>query len=804
MFDKKTKILVIFIIAAAAVACFAQQQDEQLLSSLAARTFYDIGYELYNDRNSGFIEAKQAIIFLNVTITLDNRANYVLPDIINIAWKYPEENFSDAVQAALNEYVDRTSDLEITARAVQYLLERLSSREDREQLLQKLLNQYQEENQFFASDLAAQMGFLKAETADTAESQRYLMRAYMNNKYNKLAFDKLAELAGGGNELPVIAYLENYRYAVRINPLDFKAALDFARLAESLGLYEPAAAGYKYCAELYKYLNPGKSLPAELYRPWMMSCYNAKNMAMCRQIMEQVRGLGVFDVMVEAIAAASAKQQDDAKSSQAILDSIKRRAGKVLAGEVNAPAGELEDLAWFFIFAADVNDVNSQDALLLATKAYDADNNSIGAGSFFACALAESNQIELARPVIEKVGTGTQASAITRAKILLADGDKDSAVKMLKSAVEADPGTFEARRAKIKLKGLGSEYVPSFDPNAYIVELSNNFGQTFFSQFMPPEKMVTVELKTGGSAFSYGNEINTELVVMNNYSEPMIICPKAIFEGNIRVDARLSGDLSKRIDNLIVKTVRPSHEIKPGQALFVPLQIVTGELKRIMERHPQADLNLEINVYIDPQADANGQIRNIYGIKPVKTILKLRKLDLNTMYLQQRFDAIKKGHQGQKIKSAQLFAGLLAEQQDLSVSGPRYRFMYAESELLSSAIARCLAEDDWVLKVQTMAALLKLKLDYRLTEAVSAELHNRYWPARLMAVFILAANQGKDFLPVLKWTANNDSSLEVKEMAAALSGITIKEEKTTEEKATEEKATDMNTPTLPQMPAEQH
>jgi len=795
MFDKKTKILVIFIIAAAAVACFAQLQDEQLRSSLAARTFYDIGYELYNGRNSGFTEARQAIIFFNVAITLDNRANYVLPDIINIAWKYPEENFSDAVQAALNEYLDRTSDLEITARAVQYLLERLSSREDREQLLQNLLNQYQEGNQFFASDLAAQMGFLKAETADTAEAQNYLMRAYMNNKYNQLAFAKLAEFAGaGGNELPVIAYLENYRYAVRINPLDFEAALDFARLAESLGLYEPAAAGYKYCAELYKYLNPGKSLPAELYRPWMMSCYNAKNMVMCRQIMEQVRGLGVFDVMVEAIAAASAKQQGDTQSSQAIIDSIKRRAGKVLAGEVNAPAGELEDLTWFFIFAADVNDVNSQDALLLATKAYDADNNSIGAGSFFAYALAESNQIELARPVMEKVGTETQASAITRAKILLAEGDRDSAIKTLKSAVEAAPGTFEARRAKIKLKELDSEYVPSFDPNAFIVELRNNFGQTFFGEVTPPEKMVTVELKTGGSAFSYGSEINTELVVMNNYSEPMVICPESIFEGNIRVDARLSGDLSKRIDNLIVKTVRPSHEIRPGQALFVPLQIVTGELKRIMECHPQADLNLEINVYIDPQVDANGQIRNIYGIKPVSTILKLRKLDLNTRYLQQRFDAIKKGHQGQKIKSAQLFAGLLAEQQDLSVSGPRYRFMYAESELLSSAITRCLAEDDWVLKVQTMAALLKLKLDYRLTEAVSVELHNRYWPARLMAVFILAANQGKDFIPVLEWTTNNDSSSVVKGMAAVLAGITVKEEKTT----------DVNLPDIPQIPAEQN
>ncbi|MBU2597210.1 MAG: hypothetical protein KJ757_06610 [Planctomycetes bacterium] len=768
MKSKKTKILIILAIASVAAAGFAEEQD-QLFSTLAARTFYNTGYELYNGKDAGFVEAKQAIIFFNVAINLDSRANYVLPDIINIAWKYPEENFSDVVQLALNEYVDRFSDLKITSKAVQYLLERLSSREEREQLLQKLLSKYQEKNQFFASDLAAQMGFLKAETANTAESQSYLMQAYSNNKYNKLAFDKLAELVeADGDNLPIISYLENFRYAVRVNPLDFEAAFDFARLAESLGLYKPAAAGYRYCVQLYKYLNPGKPLPAELYRPWMLSCYNAHEVSLCQQIMEEVRSYGVFDVMVESIAAASAKQSGDEKSSQAILGSIRRRAGRVLAGEVNAPAGELEDLTWFVIFAADVNDVNPEDALLLATKAYDAGSNSIGASSFFAYALAESNQIELAKPVIEKIGTSTQASAITKAEILIAEKDTDSAIKILKSAVEASPGTFEARRAKRKLKKLGSEYEPAFDPDAFITTLKNDFGQNFFSEFVPPEKMIMVELKTRGTAFSYESDINAELAIINNYSEPMVVCPQALFKGNIRVDIRLSGDLSEQIDSLIVKTVRPSHEIRPGQALFVPLQLVTDRLKQIMERHPQADLNLEAIAYIDPQVGPDGQIRNFYGIKPAKAVLKLKKLDLNTRYLQQRLDAIKKGHQGQKIKSAQLFAGLLAEQQSQSVAGPKYRFMYAEPQLLSSALARCLVEDDWVLKVETMASLLRLKLDYRLTEAVSAELHNRYWTVRLMAIFILAENQGKDFLSVLNWTANNDNSQTVKDMAAAL------------------------------------
>jgi len=791
MNSKKTRILVIFIITAAAVAGFARQQGEQLSSSQTAQALYDTGYELYTDKDAGFSEAKQAIIFFNAAINLDGRANYVLPDIINIAWQYPAGDFSSIAQLSLDKYMDSTSDLEIVSKAVQYLLEKLSSREEREQLLQNLLDRYGQKNQFFASDLLTQLGFFKAETADINEAQRYFMQACVTNGYNRLAFNKLAELIEtGGGQLPAITYLQNLRFAVRVNPLDLKSAFDFARLSESIGLYEPAAAGYRYCTQLYKYLNPAGPFPAEFYRPWMLNCYNKRDYRLCQEILEQVRGYGVFDIMVEAIAAASARQGGDIQGSQTILDSIEKRADKILTGQIKASAGELQDFAWFFSFAADAN---SQDMLTWATKAYGADSNSVSAGSFFAYALVKNNQIELARPVLEKIGTDTQTSIIARAEIFAADKDANSAINMFKSAVDAASGTFEAQKAKARLKELGSEYVPAVDSDAIVVALRNDFGQTFFADFVPPEKMITVELKTGGTAFAYGSQITTQLAIVNNSLESLVICPDGIFKGNIRADIRVSGDLSDKIDNFIVKVVRPSNEIKPGQALFVPLQFVTGRLKSIMDCHPQADLNLEITVYIDPQVGSDGQVRSFYGIKPAKVVLKRRKLDLTTQYLQQRFDSMDKGQQGQKIKSAQLFAGLLAEQQKLSQMGTKYRFAYAEPELLSSALAKCLAEDDWILKVQTIAVLLKVKLDYRLIETVSAQLDNNYWPVRLMTAFILAENQGDDFMPVLKWMVENDNSPMVKDMAATLSGvvITIKEKVAD---ANDKKAADANMP----------
>ncbi len=753
--------------------------QEELFSSLTARTFYDIGYELYTAKDANFLSARQAIIFFNAAVNLDSRANYVLADIISIAWRYPDLNFSDAVKLALNEYIDFSTDLEVASKAVGYLLERLDSREQRQELLTKLLYRFQSKNVMFASDLSAQLGFLAAETADTSEAQKYLARAFSANKYNRLAFAKLAELAETkGQLLSDIYYLQNLRFAVRANPLDFDSALRFAQYTEILGLYEPASAAYRYCVDLLKYLSGPKSVGPDIYphtstlvlgvyRPWMLNCYNARRYSRCLQILQEIRGKGIFDLQAEAIASAAALQSGDEQNYKAILDGIETRANKILSSQLKASSAELEDLVWFYNF---VTDVNSDQALTWATKAYDADPNSLNAASLFAYALVINNQSELASSMLEKIGTTTQAAGLAKAEIFLQRQDANSAADLLKKVVDTAPGSFESQKAKKKLKELDPNYVSGMDSAAFITALQNDFGQAIFSQFIEPQKMVTLEFNVKGSAFSYASEIIGNLVIMNNYSEPMVICSDAMLKGNIRVDAKIAGDLTEQIPALIVKTVRPSYEIKPGDALFIPLRLDTGRVKDILDCHPQAELNLEYTAYIDPQTDANGQIRNALGLKPAQVILKRRRLDINTRYLQQKFDALKGGQQGQKTKSVQLFAGLLAEQQKFRQAGPAYRFIYTEPQLLSSALARCLAEDDWILKVQTIAAMLRLKLDYRLTQAVSAELNNPNWPVRLIAVFILDRNQKEKFKPVLSWTAKNDPHPMVRQLAAILSG----------------------------------
>lgn len=77
-------------------------------------------------------------------------------------------------------------------------------------------------------------------------------------------------------------------------------------------------------------------------------------------------------------------------------------------------------------------------------------------------------------------------------------------------------------------------------------------------------------------------------------------------------------------------------------------------------------------------------------------------------------------------------------------------------------------QDDWVVKVNTMADLLALQIDQELATTVAKNLNDPQWPVRLMAVYLLASSTGEKFHAVLDWIAQQDSNELVRSIAMSL------------------------------------
>lgn len=755
--------------------------SDKLLSSSVGKQFYEIARALASYEKPSHSQIEQAIILLTGTIHLDPQADYAYPLFLELACAQSQlvgdlsklTDRPELVHWLLIQYMENEPNLNVVRKAICYLLEQLNTRDSREALLNKLLEQLGGKSRILDSELATLLGRLSAEKADWEKAKQYFVRAYNSNKCNKLAFAKLLELAP--ERITPQLQLEHLILRIYENPLDIETALELARQAEQLPLYSVAAQAYEYCADLFKFLHPDQPLPAYIYLPWAINSYNApQNLRKCLQIREQLQQDGQFDLFVEAIAGKAAAKIGDHQRAKEILFSAEETAQQIINSESEISSKHLntQKLAWFYCFgAADVN-----KALDWANKAYSSDPNSATAAALLAYALVMNEQMEWAKLLIDNY-EDNQISELAAAKIQLAEGQRELAIQTLKSAIARDPGALEAEQAKEILAQQGSDYIHPAAPETVLEELKSRFGQAIVPKFISPEKIISVQLNTRGSRFSYGNEFEATLSITNNSPRPLIISEDGAFKGNIRIDANISGDINKEIPHLISVKWEPGSPIRPGRSAFFPIQLITGELKRLLLTHPQASVNIEFIVYLDPIIDEQGRIITSAGIKPVKVTVERPGIELTTKYLQNRLQSLTKGQQGQRIKTAQLFIGLLMEQAAFAKQGLPYKFKYADwmPAMLKSALLHNLTRNDWVVKAHIIAGMLAcqtnskaaLPLDHQLISAVADNLNDTHWPIRLLAVYLLA-QQDHNFDKVLKWVAKYDTNELVRDMAIAL------------------------------------
>jgi len=792
--QKGRYLLIIAILLIPNTAILGQSSSEtRLFSPSVGQRLYTIAYEIATKDNITREETEQALMLLSATATLDNSANYILPKMIKLSCNYydgqariditeqlgassikmllPETNDTGTqlVYALLSKYLKSTSNLEPARKAVEYLLEQLDSREQREEMLAMLLNNLGGKNDVLDSEFASQIGLMAIEKADVNSAQYYLLKAYSLNKYNAVALDALVSLLG--SQIDSAAYLEHLRLMIAENPMNIEAAMAFAEYCEKLQLYDIAAESYQYCAELFNYISPDQALPRQIYLPWSVTCYNStRKQHQCLQIAQQQRSATQYDLVLETIAAKASEKTSNKAQAKQLLKTVEKQALQLYGADKTAISAV--DIAWFYCFALPDN----TNALDWANKAYSAEPNSETTAAILAYAFVMNNQFEWAKPLIESYSQ-SQIALLALGEMQLGQGQIDEASENLKLAIAADAASLEARRARQLLAKNDREYIPETDPDVAILMLKNNFEDAAIPKFSKPEELASFRLSARGGKFFFGSDFGGAVAITNNSRQPLVLSDAGIFTGSLRIDAEVTGDIEQKIPNLVSMKFQSSKPINPGQSKVIPVRLITGKLRDILLKYPQASVQITFTLYIDPVIDntdkAGQKVYNRFvSIKPSKLTIKRPGVVLTGRFLQNRFNSLTNGRGGQKTRTATLFTALLAEQYAMAGREPLYKFAYADwmDKLLKSALKYNLTDDDWTVKVQTMTDMVTLPLDYELLNAVSENLNDTRWPVRLMAVYLLAKNQQNGFEKVLDWTAEYDSNELVRNMAVALGG----------------------------------
>lgn len=760
------------------------RSSQTLVSHSVADRFTEIAQEITRAEQLEQSQADQAIILLLAAQRLKRQAQDTEPLLLELALRQTGRDYSQQVLLWLQSYVAEGADHVLISRAIQYLLARQNAPEARQKILEQLVGRIGNKNAAIDSELATSLGILAQQRGDAKAARFYLLQAYQSNPYNPMAFAKLAELAP--DDIGAATYLEHLRLLVRENPLDLDAVTNLARYAERLELYDVAAGAYRYGAELFQYLYPGRPLPPEIYLPWAIACYNSERQQdLCGQIADHIRSRGSFDILLEAVAGRAAARAGRDEEARRLFRQAEQRARQFLelgpGRTLMDPQGTLTSVremnakhfAWFYCFA----DPNAEMALDWANKGYAAEPNSPAAASLLAYALGMNGLLEWATKSLVASHGKTQISELVQGQILLSQGDKAGAIAMLKASIARDPGSLAAERAKEILREQGVAHVTPISANDLMAQMSQDLRHTFIPQFTPPNKRIELRFSHQGSELTYGGDIEAMIAIANKGLEPLVISDSGLFTGRLRVDARVRGDLTRQIPNLLSRTIRTSLTVPPGQDLTTTVRLNTGPLQRLLLSSPQASLEIDFALYVDPFVGDAGAVRNrLADLKP--TVLSVRRpgMQLSGQYVRSRFQTIATGQQAQKLRTARLFTGLLKEQQAMAQHGTLYAYrnsawlpgLLRSSFLDDSGLLLGEGQGDWVVRVHAMAGLLALPIDQELATVVARSLNHPHWPVRLMAVYLLATSSQGDFGKVLDWVGQQDANELVRSLAMSL------------------------------------
>ena len=752
-------------------------QPEALFSPAASKKLYELAYDLANSDNVAYVQNEQAITFLLAAMNLDkDSSSDVLSLLLKCACRFPEQhslqkiaegrNYFDLVYTLLQQYVDENADIDVASNAVSYLLGQAGSPEQKQTLLQQMLGIFAGKNPAFESELATRLGLLKIQAKSPEDAEKYFRQAYQKDKNNKFAFSKLVELTP--QQVSPSEYIERLRLDLRENPMDVQTVLAFCQSCEQMQLYDTAADAYEYCSELFEYLYPSQPLPPDIYIPWSISCYNSpRRQFKCLQIAETISRTGKFDLRLESLSGRAASKLGEDQAAAQILRDAEMKALELVNN--NSPDITAAHLAWFYNFVIPM----PAKAIEWSNKAFSTDPNSPLTASLLAYALTQNREFSSAMSLINNF-EHNQISDLALAQVQLEEGQAVQGIESLNRAISKDPGSFAAERAKAILAQNGEKYAPSVNPDSLKGDLANIFGSKLVPEFTPPEKMFAASFNIRNKELSFGSDLNCVISIANNSSEPLVISNDSMFQGNIRIDAVVSGDINKTISNLVSGKIRNTKAIEPGKSKIINVKLLTGELRDMLMTHPQASLNISFILYLDPVQTIEDRVTNrLKSIAPVSVTVTRPGIVITGSYLRDLVDSLSFNQEGQKILSGQIFIGLLKEQNAFAGRTATYRAVFTDgmNTMLKSALIKdsgLLHNPDnggWVVKLCTMAEMLDIPLDFELVQVVAKNLYNEKWPVRMMALYVLAESQGKNFDKVLEGLSQTDQNQLVKDIA---------------------------------------
>jgi len=680
--------------------------EAERLFVLARDQWSPVELQLLNYADFGLDKAscekrlRRACLFLQAATELDNTHEMAWHDLLELLISDTINDRGRARDALMNYSYLNPEDNLVIDNWINYSLNTINDRETREYYLQtESMNL--SSIAYTYSNVLTQLGIMALEKGDMDTARMAFAQAVSASAFNEDAFtryvalppaeisaekseqltpEELAAYAKATKDRRELFLVLRWRARIRNNPYDFEAVVNLIDTLDAFGRQKLAQEYYEYAFKLLE-MQPGLQITAsELRLKQLGSAYAGGLYQECLEIAAVALQDNPDDLLVNALLAKAMEKFNMTTEAQKVLEEAANAAIYRL-GQPDQADGQLQsELAWFFCFIRP----DRNRALQLAQAAYDSNPQESQSRGLFAYALAQNQLYNQAETILAQVDTTEPIAALAQAQVLFARQEDTAALKKLEG-ISGAGGIL-----KEHIEQLLEERAPQEPTDEGALEESGDlpqqqerdlmaltleaeFGGNDLKIIAEPEKFVRCSIRLNKDVFNYGDPMMAQIYVSNvsdigDNDTPVLLTPESFIDPHVLITAKLKGagmPGQSGGDKPIVVAYRylaQQQILMPGRSNVITEPLNTGLLGNILSNHPQRNYEIEFHVYLDPIPDGTGGFTGtIAALQPEPITVTRMAFEVTQNRMDTYYRMIRSGSISDRIKTAQLFTGLLNE-----------------------------------------------------------------------------------------------------------------------------------------------
>ncbi len=534
---------------------------------------------------------------------------------------------------------------------------------------------------------------------------------------------------------------------IEADPFAVEPIADLAGVLDAAARHKASLQWYQAAIDQFSRLYPTRQVPPDLLLALAEACYgngeDEQALELCKRILEAQPDHP--DATMLLIHAARRLGRTDVADQYA--DTMYKRLRDVENDAIrNRDAGMCMVIAWFHI---DIQP-DPQRALRFAELAAEFAPEDPLTQRVLGWAHLLIGETDAAIRVLRPLADSDQWSALGLARALLSRGDKEAAVKALRSGEKLAYSGRPYLRIVAMLRDQGEEPAPKPDRQPILDALAK-LDKRVLEFPLKPAEAIDFQVTVDPLALAYAAPIWGHFVLANKAPYPITLGTDQMIDANVSVSLRNEKtDDAGLIDYLTVSLDR-RFVVAPGQKVEFHRRLDTAAARLLLDHEPQNRLPLKFSFVLSPMSNEEGEIESsLRGVFPVSDDVTRLAVDAGNEGLLTLATHVRSGSEQQRMQAIKTVLALILERQ---ASFEQKRFQYAaravDHRQLTSLLIAALRDTAPVVRARVIWALSMLPLDDEIISAVSPCITADDWLVRLWATELFAQKQGPLFQPVL-------------------------------------------------------